>query len=90
MLANTPFMARAQARRSWAGFRPKALLGMRWASGSIWSSTGLMAGSTMELKDPARIEEVGRDMIIEAAPTVSGPRPADRNIAANAAEDDGV
>ena len=44
----------------------------------------------MELKDPARIEEVGRDMIIEAAPTVSGPRPADRNIAANAAEDDGV
>jgi len=44
----------------------------------------------MELKDPAPIEEVGRDMIIEAAPTVSGPRPADRNIAANAAEDDGV
>src|SRR4029077_16564969 len=29
-------------------------------------------------------------MIVEAAPVVSGPRPADRNIAANAAEDDGV
>jgi type IV secretory pathway VirD2 relaxase len=41
----------------------------------------------MEFKDPARIEEVGRDMIVEAAPTVSGPRPADRNIAANAAEE---
>jgi type IV secretory pathway VirD2 relaxase len=44
----------------------------------------------MEFKDPSRIEEVGRDMIVEAAPVVSGPRPADRNIAANAAEDDGV
>ena len=42
----------------------------------------------MEFKDPARIEEMGRDMIIEAAPVVSGPRPADRNIAANAAEED--
>jgi type IV secretory pathway VirD2 relaxase len=44
----------------------------------------------MEFKDPTRIDEVGRDMIVEAAPVVSGPRPADRNIAANAAEDDGV
>jgi type IV secretory pathway VirD2 relaxase len=44
----------------------------------------------MEFKDPAWIEEVGRDMIVEAAPVVSGPRPADRNIAANAAEDDGI
>jgi hypothetical protein len=44
----------------------------------------------MEFKDPSRIEEVGRDMIVEAAPTVSGPRSADRNIAANAAEDDGA
>jgi type IV secretory pathway VirD2 relaxase len=41
----------------------------------------------MEFKDPARIEEVGRGMIIEAAPVVSGPRPADHNIAANAAEE---
>jgi len=44
----------------------------------------------IEFKDPSRIEEVGRDMIVEAAPVVSGPRPADRNIAANAAEDDGI
>jgi type IV secretory pathway VirD2 relaxase len=44
----------------------------------------------MEFKDPARIEEVGRNMIVEAVPVVSGPRPADRNIAANAVGDDGV
>ncbi|MGY8685134.1 DUF3363 domain-containing protein [Bradyrhizobium sp. UFLA05-153] len=44
----------------------------------------------IELKDPSGIEEVGRDMIVEAAPVVSGPRPADRNIAANAVDDDGV
>jgi Protein of unknown function (DUF3363) len=44
----------------------------------------------MEFKDPSGIEEVGRDMIIEAAPVVSGPRPADRNIAIDAAENDGV
>jgi type IV secretory pathway VirD2 relaxase len=44
----------------------------------------------IEFKDPSRIEEVGRDMIIEAAPVVSGPRPADRNVAANAADDDGI
>jgi type IV secretory pathway VirD2 relaxase len=44
----------------------------------------------IEFKDPNKIEEVGRDMIVEAAPVVSGPRPADRNIAANAVEDDGV
>jgi hypothetical protein len=43
----------------------------------------------MEFKDPNRIEEVGRDMIVEAAPVVSGPRPADRNIASNA-EDNGI
>ena len=44
----------------------------------------------MEFRDPTRIEEVGRDMIVEAAPVVSGPRPADRNIAGNAVEDDGI
>ena len=38
--------------------------------------------------DPPR-EEVGRGMIVEAAPAVSGPRPADRNIAI-VAENDGV
>jgi type IV secretory pathway VirD2 relaxase len=44
----------------------------------------------MEFKDASRIEEVGRDLIIEAAPIVSGPRPADRNIASNAGEDNGI
>jgi len=44
----------------------------------------------IEFKDPNRIEEVGRDIIVEAAPVVSGPRPADRNIAANAADGDGI
>ena len=44
----------------------------------------------IEFKDPSRIEEVGRDMIVEAAPVVSGPRPADRNIASNAEEDNGI
>src|SRR5207244_4775291 len=40
----------------------------------------------MEFKDQTRIEEAGRDMIVEAAPVVSGPRLADRNIAGNAEE----
>jgi type IV secretory pathway VirD2 relaxase len=44
----------------------------------------------IEFKDPDRIEEVSRDMIVEAAPVVSGPRPADRNIAANAEVDGGL
>jgi type IV secretory pathway VirD2 relaxase len=43
----------------------------------------------MEFADPTRIEEVGRGMIVEAAPAVSGPRPADRNITI-VAENDGV
>jgi hypothetical protein len=41
----------------------------------------------IEFKDANRIEDVGRDMIVEAAPVVSGSRPADRNIASNAEED---
>ena len=40
----------------------------------------------MEFKDPSRIEELGRDMIVEVAPVVLGPRPADRNIASNVEE----
>jgi type IV secretory pathway VirD2 relaxase len=44
----------------------------------------------IEFKDPNRIEEVRRDMIVEAAPVVSGPRPADRNIAANAEQHDEI
>lgn len=43
----------------------------------------------MEFADPKRIEEVGRGMIVEAAPAVSGPRPADRNISI-VTEDGGV
>ncbi|MBV8919119.1 MAG: relaxase/mobilization nuclease and DUF3363 domain-containing protein, partial [Bradyrhizobium sp.] len=44
----------------------------------------------IEFKDPNRIDEVGRDMIVEATPVVSGPRPADRNIAAQAVDGDGI
>ena len=44
----------------------------------------------IEFKDAGRIEQVSRDMIVEAAPVVSGPRAADRHIAANAVEDDGA
>jgi hypothetical protein len=44
----------------------------------------------MEFKDASPLDEVGRDMIVEAAPVVSGPRPADRNIAGNIGEDNGI
>ena len=44
----------------------------------------------VEFADPARIEDVRRGMIIEAAPFVAEPRPADRNIAAMAKIDDGL
>jgi type IV secretory pathway VirD2 relaxase len=44
----------------------------------------------IEFKDPNRIEEVGRDMIVEAAPVMSGPRPADRNIVSIAEGDNGI
>lgn len=44
----------------------------------------------MEFRDPSRIEEVGRDMIVEAAPVITGPRPADRNIASNVEEHSGA
>ena len=44
----------------------------------------------MEFKDSSRIEEVGRDMIVEAAPVVSRPRPADRNIAGNIEDNKGI
>ena len=42
----------------------------------------------MGFKHASPIEDVGRDMIVEAAPVVAGPRPADRNVAAT--EDDGL
>ena len=44
----------------------------------------------LEFADPSGIEEVGRGMIVEAVPPVSGPRSADRNIAVNANEEGGV
>ncbi|WP_236843343.1 DUF3363 domain-containing protein [Bradyrhizobium icense] len=44
----------------------------------------------VEFADPSCIEEVGRGMIVEAVPPVSGPRSADRNIAINAQEEGGV
>lgn len=44
----------------------------------------------LEFADPSGIEEVGRGMIVEAVPPVSGPRSADRNIAVNADEEGGV
>lgn len=44
----------------------------------------------MVLEEASRIAEVERGMIVEAAPVVTEPRPDDRNIAANAAEDDGL
>jgi hypothetical protein len=45
----------------------------------------------MEFKDASRDRAgVGQDMIVEVAPVVSCPRPADGNIAASAEENDGV
>jgi len=40
----------------------------------------------LEFKEASGIEDLGRDMIVGAAPVVSGPRPADRNIASNVEE----
>lgn len=44
----------------------------------------------MEFADPSRVEEVRRGMIVEATPPASGTRSADRNIAINAEEGDGI
>jgi Protein of unknown function (DUF3363) len=44
----------------------------------------------IEFTDAARLEEVRRGMIVEAAPAVSGPRPSDRNIAIVAQETAGL
>jgi len=43
----------------------------------------------MEFDDPARIDEVRRGTIVEAAPAVTGLRPSDKNIAI-VAEEDGI
>jgi len=44
----------------------------------------------MEFADPARLDEVRRGMIVEAAPAVSGSRPSDRNIAIVAEDGGGI
>jgi type IV secretory pathway VirD2 relaxase len=44
----------------------------------------------MEFADPARLNEVRRGMIVEAAPAVSGPRRSDRNIAIVAEDGAGI
>jgi hypothetical protein len=44
----------------------------------------------MEFKEANRFEGVGQDMIVEVAPVVSCPGPADGNIATNVEENDGV
>jgi hypothetical protein len=44
----------------------------------------------MEFADPARLDEVRRGMIVEAAPTVSSPRRSDRNIAIVAEDGTGI
>lgn len=44
----------------------------------------------LEFADASRVEEVRRGMIVEAAPPTSGSRSADRNIAINAEESNGI
>jgi hypothetical protein len=44
----------------------------------------------VEFADGSRLKDVGRDMIVEVAPATSGPRAADRNVALNVGETDGV
>jgi hypothetical protein len=44
----------------------------------------------IEFPDGSHLKDAGRDMIVEMAPAVSGPRAADRNIALNIGENDGI
>ena len=44
----------------------------------------------MEFADASHLKDVGRDMIVEVAPAISGPRAADRNIALNMGEKDQI
>jgi type IV secretory pathway VirD2 relaxase len=44
----------------------------------------------MGFPDASHLKDVGRDMIIEVAPAISGPRAADRNIALNMGEKDQI
>jgi hypothetical protein len=44
----------------------------------------------IEFPDGSHLKDTGRDMIVEVASTISGPRAADRNIALNTGEKDGI
>jgi type IV secretory pathway VirD2 relaxase len=44
----------------------------------------------VEFPDGSHLKNAGRDMIVEVTPATSGPRAADRNIAINAGETDGI
>jgi type IV secretory pathway VirD2 relaxase len=44
----------------------------------------------VEFKSPDQLKDVRRDMIVEVAPASTGPRAADRDIALNTSEEDGL
>ena len=44
----------------------------------------------VEFPDAAHLTDIGRDMLVEVGPTISGPRAADRNIAFNTGQKDGL
>jgi type IV secretory pathway VirD2 relaxase len=44
----------------------------------------------VEFPDGSHLKDAGRDMIVEVTPATSGPRAADRNIALNVGETDGI
>ena len=44
----------------------------------------------MEFPDASHLKDIGRDMIVEVAPAIIGPRAADRNIALNIGERDQI
>ncbi len=44
----------------------------------------------VEFPDGSHLKDIGRDIIVEVGPAASGPRAADRNIALNTGENDGI
>ncbi|MBR0963994.1 relaxase/mobilization nuclease and DUF3363 domain-containing protein [Bradyrhizobium diazoefficiens] len=44
----------------------------------------------VEFSDGSYLKDIGRDTIVEVGPAASGPRAADRNIALNTGENDGI
>jgi type IV secretory pathway VirD2 relaxase len=44
----------------------------------------------IEFADASDLKDIGRDVIVEVAPALSGPRAADRNIVLNTGENDGI